>query len=281
MEIFREVNKVQKKSLEEKCKGNVIGFVPTMGYLHEGHLSLVRKCRENTDFCVVSIFVNPTQFVAGEDYSVYPRDEERDKAILERERVDLLFMPEVKEMYKEGYQTNVEVLKFTKPLCGKFRPGHFKGVTTVVSKLFNAVLPNIAYFGQKDYQQYIVIKRMARDLNFPVKIQMMPIVREKDGLAMSSRNSYLNEAEREQAVALYSSLKRGEELYNSGERNSSKIKKEMGKVFSQFPLVKPQYIEVVGAEELDSIEKIQGKVLIAVAAFVGKVRLIDNMLLGG
>jgi len=281
MEIFREINKVQKRSLKERCRGNTVGFVPTMGYLHKGHLSLIRECRENTDFCVVSIFVNPTQFAGGEDYSVYPRDEERDKAILKREKVNLLFMPEVKEMYKESYQTNVEVLEFTKPLCGKFRPGHFKGVTTVVSKLFNAVLPDVAYFGQKDYQQYLVIKRMTMDLNFPVKIQMMPIVREKDGLAMSSRNSYLNKAERGQAVALYSSLKRGEELYNSGERSSSKIKKEMGKVFNQFPLVEPQYIEVVGAEELDTVEEIQGKALIAVAAFVGKVRLIDNILLGG
>lgn len=279
MEIIKGIKETQRRILSEKCRGKVVGFVPTMGYLHEGHLSLVRQCRKDTDFCVVSIFVNPTQFGPGEDYEKYPRDEKRDLELLKKEDVDLIFMPEVEEMYPSGYQTYVEVTELSKPLCGKFRPGHFKGVTTVVSKLFNAVLPDIAYFGQKDYQQYLIIKKMVEDLNFPVEIKMMPIVREPDGLAMSSRNTYLKEEERKQAIALYRALKRGEELFKKGERDAAIIRREMERVFSEYPLVKVQYIEVVDANTLEPVLKLKGKILIAVAAFVGKARLIDNIIL--
>lgn len=279
MEIIKGIKETQQRILSEKCKGKIVGFVPTMGYLHEGHLSLVRQCRLDTDFCVVSIFVNPTQFGPGEDYEKYPRDEKRDLELLEREGVDLVFMPEVEDMYPSGYQTYVEVTELSKPLCGQFRKGHFRGVTTVVSKLFNAVLPDIAYFGQKDYQQYLIIRRMVEDLNFPVKIKMMPIVREADGLAMSSRNTYLTDEERKQAIALYKSLKKAEELFYAGERDSDKIKQEMDMIFSKYPLVRVQYIEIVDGDTLKPVSRLKGKTLIAVAAFVGRARLIDNILL--
>ncbi len=193
MEVIRKISQARERVWNERIKGKRVGFVPTMGFLHEGHLSLVRKCREETDFCVVSIFVNPTQFGPGEDYRDYPRDEERDLSLLEKEGVDLVFIPTVEEMYPEGYQTYVEVVELSRPLCGKFRKGHFRGVATVVTKLFNAVTPHVAYFGKKDYQQYLIIKRMVLDLNMPVEIKALPIVREKDGLAMSSRNTYLNQ----------------------------------------------------------------------------------------
>jgi len=281
MEIIKKIKEMQRRSLYEKCKGKKVGFVPTMGYLHEGHLSLVRQCRKETDFCVVSIFVNPTQFAPGEDYEKYPRDENKDLFLLREENVDAVFMPSVEEMYPPGYQTYVEVFELSKPLCGAYRPGHFRGVTTVVTKLFNAVLPDISYFGQKDYQQYLIIKRMVSDLNIPVEIKMMPIVREEDGLAMSSRNTYLSPEERKQAIALYEALKKAEELYKKGEKSADRIKMEMKKVFNNYPLVQPQYIEVVDAENLAPVKEIKGKTLVAVAAFAGSARLIDNILLGG
>ncbi len=280
MEILRKITETQERVWKEKCRGRKIGFVPTMGFLHEGHLSLVRKCRQETDFCVVSIFVNPTQFGPGEDYQQYPRDEERDLALLSREGVDLVFMPTVEEMYPQGYQTYVEVIDLSRPLCGRFRKGHFRGVATVVTKLFNAVMPHVAYFGKKDYQQYLIIKRMVRDLNMPVEIKALPIVREEDGLAMSSRNTYLNPQERAQAVALYRSLLRAKEEYDRGERSAEAIRRAVEEELSRYPLVKPQYIEIVDGETLEPLREIKGKTLVAIAAFVGKARLIDNIILG-
>ena len=280
MEVIRKISQARERVWNERIKGKRVGFVPTMGFLHEGHLSLVRKCREETDFCVVSIFVNPTQFGPGEDYRDYPRDEERDLSLLEKEGVDLVFIPTVEEMYPEGYQTYVEVVELSRPLCGRFRKGHFRGVATVVTKLFNAVTPHVAYFGKKDYQQYLIIKRMVLDLNMPVEIKALPIVREKDGLAMSSRNTYLNQEERAQAVALYRSLLRAKEAYERGERSAEKIRKAVEEELKRYPLVKPQYVEVVDGETLQPAQEIKGKTLVAIAAFVGKARLIDNIILG-
>ncbi len=280
MEVVRKIIECRDRTWKARGEEKTVGFVPTMGFLHEGHLSLVRKCRQETDYCVVSIFVNPTQFGPGEDFNQYPRDEERDLALLRKEGVDLVFIPTVEEMYPEGYQTYVEVTELSRPLCGQFRKGHFRGVATVVTKLFNIVYPHIAYFGQKDYQQYLIIKRMVKDLNMPVEIKALPIVRERDGLAMSSRNTYLNPEERAQAVALYRALMKAKQAYDEGERSADRIKKTVEEELAKYPLVKVQYIEVVDGETLKPVERIEGKTLVAVAAFVGKARLIDNVLLG-
>ncbi len=279
MEVIRRISECRDKTWKAREEGKTVGFVPTMGFLHEGHLSLVRKCRQENDYCVVSIFVNPTQFSPGEDFQQYPRDEERDLSLLEAEGVDMVFIPSVEEMYPEGFQTYVEVTELSRPLCGKFRKGHFRGVTTVVTKLFNIVCPHVAYFGQKDYQQYLIIKRMVKDLNMPVEIRALPIVREKDGLAMSSRNTYLSPEERSQATALYRALMKAKEAYEKGERSAEKIRKIVEEELKKYPLIKAQYVEVVDGETLKPVEEIKGKTLVAVAAFVGKARLIDNILL--
>ncbi len=281
MKVIEKPEDMQREMEKLRCQGKSIGFVPTMGYLHEGHLSLIRRCRKENDVCVVSIFVNPTQFGPGEDYNRYPRDFDRDKALLEKEEVDYLFYPGVQDMYPEGYRTYVEVEELSSVLCGAYRPGHFRGVCTVVSKLFNIVMPHRAYFGQKDYQQYVIIKRMVRDLNFPIEIVMMPIVREADGLAMSSRNTYLNPEERKQAVALYKGLSAAKEAFEMGERDADKLRKIIEEEMKKYPLVKVQYIEVVHPETLKPLKKIEKKAVALVAAFVGKARLIDNMILGG
>ncbi len=281
MKVIEKPEKMQEEMEKLRCQGKSIGFVPTMGYLHEGHLSLIRRCRKENDICVVSIFVNPTQFGPGEDYNRYPRDFGRDSALLEKEGVDYLFYPQVQDMYPEGYRTYVEVEELSSVLCGAYRPGHFRGVCTVVSKLFNIVMPHRAYFGQKDYQQYVIIKRMVRDLNFPIEIVMMPIVREADGLAMSSRNTYLNPEERKQAVALYKGLSAAKEAFERGERDAEKLRKIIEEEIKKYPLVKVQYIEVVDPETLKPLKKIEDRAVALVAAFVGKARLIDNMILGG
>lgn len=258
---------------EEKL---TIAFVPTMGYLHEGHLSLVRLARSMADRVVVSIFVNPLQFGPSEDYQIYPRDPEKDLALLEKEGVDIVFMPDAEEMYPEGYQTYVEVTELTKGLCGAFRPGHFKGVTTVVLKLFNIVKPHKAIFGEKDYQQLKVIQQMVKDLNLDIEIISHPTVREEDGLAMSSRNTYLSEEERRSALSLYQSLKLAERLILGGERNVQRIKELIRDYIEKFPHTKVQYIEIVDPETLKPVNEIKKDVLIALAVFVGKTRLIDN-----
>ena len=260
----------------------MIAFVPTMGYFHEGHLSLMREGRERGDVLVVSIFVNPTQFGPGEDFDRYPRDMERDLRMAEEVGVDVIFAPTVEEMYPEGYQTYVEVEKVTQHLCGLSRPGHFRGVTTVVTKLFNIVKPHVALFGQKDYQQLITIERMVKDLNMDVEIVGMPTVREEDGLAASSRNVYLSPEERKAALSLYRSLRRAEELFSEGVRESQRILEEVRGVLEAEPLVKIDYVHVCDPETLEDIEgPIGERALVAVAAKVGTTRLIDNTLLGG
>ncbi len=279
MEIFSRIDDLKKKLKEERRKKKSIGFVPTMGYLHEGHLSLVRQSVKDNDLTVVSIFVNPTQFGPGEDFERYPRDIERDKRLLEKEKVDYLFFPTNEEMYPTGFKTFVEVSELGKKLCGKSRPGHFRGVTTVVLKLFNIVQPDKAYFGQKDAQQAIIIKRMVKDLNADVEIVVMPIVREDDGLAMSSRNVYLNEEERKNATVLYKSLKEAERMIKEGERDAEKVINRMREIVMSYPKAVIDYIEIVDTEELNPVNPIKGKVLIALAVYIGKARLIDNTIL--
>ncbi|AFG35881.1 pantothenate synthetase [Fervidobacterium pennivorans DSM 9078] len=267
-----------KKIVNDILKsGKSIGFVPTMGYLHKGHLSLVEAARKENDVVVVSIFVNPTQFGPNEDYNRYPRDLERDLRLLEPIGVDYVFNPSVEEMYPAMYSTYVEEVELSKYLCGASRPGHFRGVCTVVTKLFNIVKPTKAYFGQKDAQQFRVLRRMVRDLNMDVEMIEMPIVREEDGLAMSSRNVYLSPEERKEATRLYKSLLKAKELIESGERDVQKIKSEMLKILDH-PLLKVDYVEIVDEETLKPVEKIERKVIVALAVFVGKARLIDNMI---
>jgi pantoate--beta-alanine ligase len=279
MSIVKNISELREIIKKIKRKRKIVGFVPTMGALHLGHLSLIRKAKKEADFVVVSIFVNPTQFGPNEDYKRYPRPFKKDKEILEKEKVDLLFYPSVKTMYSKDFSTYVEEVSLSKVLCGKFRPGHFKGVCTVVAKLFNIVAPNIAYFGQKDYQQARIIKRMVRDLNFPVKIKVLPIVREKDGLALSSRNSYLSLQERKDALCLYKALNKAKELIEKGEREVKLIKREMKKIIKKVKYTKIDYIEIVDADNLREIERIKGKILIALAVWIGKARLIDNFIL--
>ncbi|MCD6552173.1 pantoate--beta-alanine ligase [Thermotoga sp.] len=280
MKIIETVEEMKRFSEEMRERKKTIGFVPTMGYLHEGHLSLVKRARAENDVVVVSIFVNPTQFGPSEDYERYPRDFERDRRLLEKENVDCVFHPSVEEMYPPDFSTYVEEAKLSKPLCGRSRPGHFRGVCTVVTKLFNIVKPHRAYFGQKDAQQFRVLRRMVRDLNMDVEMIECPIVREPDGLAMSSRNVYLTAEERKQALALYQSLKIAENLFLNGERDATRIKEEMIKYLSKFNKVRIDYVEIVDEETLESVEKIDRKVIVAVAAWVGKARLIDNTILG-
>ena len=279
MQLIKTIHEMKNVSNNWHEEGLKIAFVPTMGFLHEGHLSLVRLAKKLGDKTVVSIFVNPLQFGPKEDFREYPRDLERDKALLEKEGVDVVFVPSEEEMYPPDYQTYVEVTKITQGLCGKFRPGHFKGVTTVVLKLFNIVKPDIAIFGEKDYQQLQVIKRMVKDLNLDVKIVGAPTVRESNGLAMSSRNTYLLPEERESALSLYKSLLLAKELIKKGEREAKNIKKQMENFIHSFPFTKVQYIEFVHPETLEPVEIINQPVVCALAVYVGKARLIDNMLI--
>jgi pantoate--beta-alanine ligase len=257
-----------------------VGLVPTMGYLHEGHLSLIRRARDECDHVVVSIFVNPTQFGPNEDLSKYPRDLDRDLSLIKPLGTDLVWMPTAEIMYPQGYQTWVEVEKVTRPLEGAQRPGHFKGVTTVVAKLFNGVQPHRAYFGQKDAQQAAVIRQMTRDLNFPVEIVVCSIVREPDGLAMSSRNVYLDPEQRKAATILYQALRAAKELYEAGERNAKKVRAKMKEVLAGEPLANVQYVSCADYDTLEELEEIKGKTLLSMAVFIGKTRLIDNFVLG-
>ena len=256
-----------------------VGLVPTMGYLHDGHLSLIRRARAECDHVVVSIFVNPTQFGPNEDLSKYPRDLDRDLNLIEPLGTDLVWMPTAEIMYPQGYQTWVEVEEVTRPLEGAQRPGHFKGVTTVVAKLFTGVQPHKAYFGQKDAQQGAVIRQMTRDLNFPIEIVVCPIVREPDGLAMSSRNVYLDPEQRKAATVLYRSLSAAKDLYETGERNAEKIRGKMKEVLTSEPLAKVQYASCADYDTLDELDEITGKTLLSMAVFIGKTRLIDNFVL--
>lgn len=279
MEVISKPEKMQRLSLKLRSEGKTIGFVPTMGYFHEGHLSLMRKARQECDVVVVSIYVNPLQFGPREDFNRYPRDIERDLKMAESVGVDIVFAPTDEEMYPEGYQTFVEVTELTRGLEGIHRPGHFRGVTTVVAKLFNIVLPHKAYFGEKDFQQLRVVQKMVRDLNFPVEIVPCPTVREEDGLAMSSRNTYLSPDERKAATILYRSLKAADELFKSGERNATRLKAKVWEVLATEPLVRPQYVEIVDVETLEPVYTVDRPSVILLAAFVGQARLIDEWVL--
>ena len=257
-----------------------VGLVPTMGFLHEGHLSLVRRAAGECASVVVSIFVNPTQFGPSEDLSAYPRDVERDLRLLEPLGVNLVWMPTPESMYPSGYQTWVEVEALTNPLEGAQRPGHFRGVTTVVAKLFNAVQPAKAYFGQKDAQQVAVIRQMTRDLNFPVDIVICPIVREEDGLAMSSRNTYLDPEQRQVATVLYRALSAAKDSYATGERDAEKLRTAMRETIAAESVAELQYVSCADYDTLEELETVSGKALLSMAVFVGKTRLIDNFVLG-
>ena len=266
------------KEARRRIRGSV-GFVPTMGYLHEGHLELARRSRNENRYTVVSIFVNPTQFGPKEDFAKYPRDTERDLAMLEKEKVNIVFMPGAGEMYPPRYSTWVDVEKVTKRLEGAIRPGHFRGVATVVNKLFNIVEPTRAYFGQKDAQQLVVIKKMAADLNMNLEVIAVPTVREPDGLAMSSRNVYLNPGEREAALILAKSLSLARKLWSKGERNADIIRKELTTLIKTEPLGNIEYVSVADAETLEELVKIDRPTVISLAVKIGKTRLIDNILL--
>jgi pantoate--beta-alanine ligase len=268
------------RALREGSRSQRLGLVPTMGALHEGHLTLVRTAKAQCDLVAVSLFVNPLQFGAGEDFAKYPRDLDRDRGLLEKEGVDFLFAPGVEEMYPPDAVTYVTVEGLSDKLCGFSRPGHFRGVTTVVSKLFHIVEPNIAFFGQKDAAQVAIIRRMTRDLNFPVQIVACPIVREPDGLAMSSRNAYLDPAQRKSAAVLCRSLTEVEKRFNQGERNAGRLVETGKRIFDQEPSVRQDYLEIVHPDTLDPVNPVPPGAMAAVAAFVGKTRLIDNVLLG-
>ena len=258
----------------------IVGLVPTMGYLHEGHLSLIRQAKVDCEHVIVTIFVNPTQFGPNEDFSNYPRDIEHDLKLINPLGVDLVWNPAPEIMYPPGYQTWVEVEALTLPLEGALRPGHFKGVTTVVAKLFNATLPDKAYFGQKDAQQAAVIRQMTRDLNFPIEIVVCPTVREADGLALSSRNKYLEGDDRKAATILFRALSAAKDIYEAGERNAEKLRRKMKEVLESEPRAQMQYVSCADYDTLEELAVIKGKTLLSMAVFLGKTRLIDNFVLG-
>jgi len=258
--------------------GKRVGFVPTMGALHEGHLSLVRRAKQESDATIVSIFVNPAQFGPNEDYLKYPRDLRRDTELLAREGVDLLFAPSVEEMYANGFQTYATVEGAAEPLEGQFRPGHFRGVATVVLKLFNIVQPHVAYFGQKDAQQCAVVRRMVRDLNLSLEIVVCPIVREPDGLALSSRNTYLKPDERKAALALYRSLCRARELIEGGEHGADELTRQMRALIEAAPGSRIDYVAVADADTFEPRASLSGRTVLALAVWIGSTRLIDNMM---
>ena len=276
MRVVEKVNDVRSTVKEWKAKGLKIGFVPTMGYLHEGHESLIRKASEENDRVVVSIFVNPIQFGPKEDLSTYPRDLERYSKLCERSGADIIFHPKNEEMYFEDFSTFVDMNGLTDGLCGKSRPTHFRGVCTVVTKLFNIVAPDRAYFGEKDAQQLAIIKRMVRDLNIDIEIIGCPIIREKDGLAKSSRNTYLSVEERNAAIILNKSLTLAKEKIQDGEINSGAIIKLIEETINSEKLARVDYIEVVDSLSMKKVERIEKSVLVAIAVFIGKTRLIDN-----
>ncbi|HZQ18102.1 MAG TPA: pantoate--beta-alanine ligase [Terriglobales bacterium] len=279
MKLLHTIDEMGAFSRNARSGSKRLGLVPTMGALHEGHVSLVRAAREKSDVVVVSIFVNPTQFGPSEDFSRYPRTLEKDCALLERESVDAVFAPSSNEMYGSGSITWVTVEAISDRLCGRSRPGHFRGVTTVVAKLFNIVEPDIAFFGQKDAAQVAIIRRMVRDLNFPVAIEVCPIVREADGLALSSRNVYLGPQERKSALVLHRSLNRVKEKFDHGEGNALKLIVSGKEEFAKNPAARLDYLEIVDPNSLEPVADISKPVLVAVAAFVGNTRLIDNLVL--
>jgi pantoate--beta-alanine ligase len=279
MKITKTIESVKSAIKRARKAGRKIGLVPTMGALHEGHISLIKRSVKNGDFVVVSIFVNPRQFGPKEDFSKYPRPIEADLKICKEQSVNVVFDPTAKEMYSEKTVTWINVEKLSEPMCGKFRPGHFRGVATVCAKLFNIVCPDFAYFGQKDAQQAVIIKRMVADLNFPLKIVVCPTVRASDGLALSSRNQYLSAEERKDATCIYKALKASEEMIRAGIRTSKTIISRMRKIINDSAKVTGiDYISIVDAESLQDVRRIKGKLLIAAAVRMGKTRLIDNII---
>ena len=278
MNIVKTISEVRNEVKNWRKQGLSVGLVPTMGYLHEGHKSLIdRACKEN-DKVVVSVFVNPTQFGPGEDLATYPRDIQRDAALCEDAGAALIFNPEPEEMYFDDFHTYVTMESLSDELCGKTRPIHFRGVCTVVSKLLHIVAPDRAYFGQKDAQQLAIIKRMVRDLNFDIEIVGCPIVREADGLAKSSRNTYLNPEERKAALVLSKAVGLGQELIQKGERNADVIVEKMKQLIEEEPLAKIDYVQAVDAISIQPVAEIKGTVLVAMAVYIGKTRLIDNFI---
>ena len=280
MKIFDNIKKIKKYCKNSKKNNKVIGFVPTMGFLHEGHLRLLRKAKKECDIVILSIFVNPIQFGKNEDFSKYPRNIKKDISLAKKIGINAIFIPTIEEIFPKYYSTHVIVSgSLNENLCGKFRKGHFKGVTTIVLKLFNIINPNIAYFGQKDAQQLIIIKKMVKDLNIDINIKSIPIIREKDGLAMSSRNKYLSQKEREQALLIYKSLKVAKNEVKMGIKKSDTIRKKIATIFNGQKNIKINYIELVDINTLKPIINIKNTVLIALAIFVGRTRLIDNIIL--
>lgn len=280
MQIITNIQEMRELANSWRRQGQSIGLVPTMGYLHQGHLSLMEAARAENDYVAASVFVNPTQFGPNEDFERYPRDLQADAALAERAGVDALFCPEVAAMYPPGYSIYVEPTGLSEHLCGKSRPGHFRGVCTVVLKLFNIVMPHRAYFGQKDAQQFIILERMVRDLDLDIQMRRMPIVREADGLAMSSRNVYLSTEERQQALALSRSLNQAGQLYNAGERQAAALHTAVMDELAKSPLGRVDYVEIVDLATLLPLETIDKPALLALAVFFGKTRLIDNIILG-
>lgn len=278
MEVITNIKEMQDRVNRLRIEGKQIGFVPTMGALHEGHLSLMKQAKMDNDVLIISIFVNPIQFGQSEDYDIYPQNFEKDKELALDIGVDIIFKPEREEMYPTKCLTVIDVTMISNGLCGDSRPGHFQGVATVVAKLFNIVKPNRAYFGQKDYQQACVIKRMVSDINFDVEIVIMPIVRDKDGLALSSRNAYLNLSEKKAALSLNKGLNKAKRLLDAGERDIDKIIFALRDTIKQEPLVKEEYIVIVDSKDLTPLVHIQGEILIALAVKIGTTRLIDNIL---
>jgi pantoate--beta-alanine ligase len=281
MRVCHSIDELRAASRTGRREGKSLGLVPTMGALHEGHLSLVRAAKAQCDLVVVSIFVNPLQFGPNEDLAKYPRNFDRDRDLLAKEGADFIFAPSVEEMYPPGAVTYVTVEGLSDKLCGGSRPGHFRGVTTVVSELFNIVEPGRAFFGQKDAAQSIIIRRMVRDLNIPVRVVVCPIVREPDGLAMSSRNAYLDAGQRKSALVLYRSLTAVQERFDQGERKAHVLVDAGKQTLAHEPLVRLDYFEIVDPETLDPVDDLSRGGLVAVAAFLGNVRLIDNIVLRG
>ncbi|MBI5746936.1 MAG: pantoate--beta-alanine ligase [Nitrospirae bacterium] len=281
MKVIEKTAEISACSRELHLRGEAIGLVPTMGFLHDGHLSLIRESKRITGKTAVSIFVNPAQFGPKEDYHRYPRDIEGDAKKCRETEVDLLFLPSVEDIYPEGHRTYVDVEGLNDKLCGRSRPKHFRGVATIVTKLFNIIMPDKAFFGQKDYQQAMIIKRLATDLNFGVDIIVMPTIREADGLAMSSRNSYLNSNERVAARILYRSLMLAEDMIRSGEVTSGEVRAKMEGLIAGEGSSKIEYISISDPGNLEDIETIAGDVLVAIAVWIGKTRLIDNIIIKG
>lgn len=279
MKIISKIQEMKKVTSELKSGSLSVGLVPTMGYLHEGHLSLVRESLRKTDRTVVSIFINPSQFGPREDFKKYPRDLRQDAEILEKEGVNFVFIPDAAKMYPKGYRAYVEVHEVQDKLCGRSRPGHFRGVCTVVLKLFHIVQPDVSFFGQKDAQQAIILKRMVKDLDMDVKIEVLPIVRDEDGIALSSRNTYLSHEERKAALCLSESLQEARSMIEKGERDTRRVIRRMKEIVHKEPLARIDYVEIVEMEELDPIPWIEKEAMIALAVFIGDTRLIDNAII--